>query len=177
MELTKREAQFSTFRPLNVLIVSWNVDATKPNDLSNDPVNNQFLFDVLNSVDSPDVIAFGFQEIIDLEDHKHTMATVLKKHREPCFDEGKVGNHLDPEFRAWHQKLESVVRQATPHETPYTVIETDGMSGLYSCILVKRAEKTNIADFGMSIVKRGIGKKVANKVSPLARTCNFTTDA
>lgn len=67
-ELQKREQEFSTFRPLNVLICSWNTDAQKPDTMiGGKPANMTFLKDVLKSVDRPDIIAFGFQELIDLE--------------------------------------------------------------------------------------------------------------
>ncbi|KZP19100.1 DNase I-like protein [Athelia psychrophila] len=163
MELTKREAQFSTFRPLKVLIVSWNIDAALPEHLTGDPINNQFLFDVLDSVHSPDIISFGFQETVDLENHKGNLQKALRGHRSRSYEDGRVGQHLNPEYKVWQQKLESVVRQAMPQETPYTVIETEGLVGLYSCILVKRTEKVNIDDVGMAIVKRGFAKKYGNK--------------
>lgn len=167
MELTKREAQFSTFRPLNVLIVSWNIDAALPEHLTSDPVNNQFLFDVLDSVDSPDIISFGFQETVDLENHKGNLQKALQRSHWPrSYEDGRVGQHLNPEYKVWQQKLESVVRQAMPQETQYTVIETEGLVGLYSCILVKRSEKVHIDDVGMSTIKRGFAKKYGNKVSP-----------
>jgi hypothetical protein len=55
-----------------MLICTWNVDAAKPTDLNGDATNADFLSNTLNSVDSPDIIVFGFQELIDLEDKKLT---------------------------------------------------------------------------------------------------------
>jgi len=48
------------------LVVSWNVDAAKPDALTGNEMNLNFLSDVLSSVDRPDIISFGFQEVIDL---------------------------------------------------------------------------------------------------------------
>lgn len=65
----KREQEYCTFRDLRVLICSWNVGNCKPTDLSGSTVeNSNFLAECLNSVDSPDIVAFGLQEVIDLDD-------------------------------------------------------------------------------------------------------------
>jgi hypothetical protein len=67
------EKEFSTFRPLNVLICTWNVDAARPDALSSGGADNiDFLSQCLGSVDRPDIICFGFQEMIDLNDRKLT---------------------------------------------------------------------------------------------------------
>lgn len=70
--MRKREAEFCTYRPMKVLICSWNVDACRPTDLVGSSDNLNFLDDVLHSTSSPDVIVFGFQEMIDLENKKLT---------------------------------------------------------------------------------------------------------
>ena len=76
-ELLKREAEFSTFRHMSVLIVSWNVDSNKPEALSGTVENLNFLTNVLQSMDRPDFIVFGFQELINLESRKMAAKTVL----------------------------------------------------------------------------------------------------
>ena len=63
-ELNLRQPDFCTFRSVRTLCVSWNIDASKPQDLAGTPQNLDFLRDVLLSVDSPDIIAFGFQEMV-----------------------------------------------------------------------------------------------------------------
>ncbi len=75
---------YSTFRPLDVLICSWNVDAARPDTLtgSHKPENYNFLKNLLSSETDdgrrPDIIVFGFQEVIDLEDKKLTASECLK---------------------------------------------------------------------------------------------------
>ena len=79
-ELLKREASFSSFRNINLLVCTWNVDAAKPESLASygsgdaklNEHNLNFLENCLRSVDAPDVLVFGFQEVIDLEDKKLT---------------------------------------------------------------------------------------------------------
>ena len=75
-----READFSTYRDIKALFLSWNIDSGKPTDLQTDSVNINFLNDVLSSSvasslsdeNPPEIIVFGFQEVVDLEDKKLT---------------------------------------------------------------------------------------------------------
>ncbi|KAL1726305.1 hypothetical protein EV714DRAFT_276703 [Schizophyllum commune] len=76
-ELLTRESEFSTFRDLNVLVVSCYVDSAKPEQLTGTPANCNFLSDVLASVDAPDIIHFGFQEVVDLENWRVAAKSVL----------------------------------------------------------------------------------------------------
>lgn len=62
---------------MKVLVCTWNVDAAKPETLnsvdSTGGVDNiGFLDNVLSSVERPDILVFGFQEVIDLESKKMT---------------------------------------------------------------------------------------------------------
>lgn len=69
-KLLERESEFCSYRELTVLSCSWNIDASKPEQLTGTTDNAGFLTSVLTSEDSPDVIVFGFQELIDLDDKK-----------------------------------------------------------------------------------------------------------
>ncbi len=67
-----REDDYCTFREVKVLICSWNIDASKPEDLEQSSGGLQFLNSWFKSTKSPDIIVVGFQEIIDLESKKMT---------------------------------------------------------------------------------------------------------
>jgi hypothetical protein len=75
-EMQKRETEYCSFRDINVVLCTWNVGASRPSDLGrgNLPEHN-FLENVLKSMDNPDIIVFGFQELIDLENKKLTAST------------------------------------------------------------------------------------------------------
>ena len=75
-ELLKREASFCTLRPLNILMCTWNLDNAKP-DVLTGPENTSFFVTHLQSMESPDIIVFGFQEVINLEDHKLAASALL----------------------------------------------------------------------------------------------------
>jgi hypothetical protein len=66
----RREAEFCSYRNLTLLSCSWNIDSCKPADLTSTTENASFLTSVLQSENNPDIIVFGFQELIDLDSKK-----------------------------------------------------------------------------------------------------------
>lgn len=170
-ELLKREKSFSTFRELDLLVISWNIDAAKPDALDIDATNTSFLQEVLNSVNSPDIISFGFQEVIDLESRKMAAKTVLLGGKKKGQEEGKISEKVTSAYKRWHDRLVSAVRSAMPPNASYTVIETENLVGLFSCIFIKTTERISIKDIAITTIKRGMGGRYGNKV-----WCNFYQD-
>jgi hypothetical protein len=74
--MEKREVEYCSFRDVKIVLCTWNAGASKPSDLGrgNMPEQN-FLENVLRSTESPDIIVFGFQELVDLENKKLTAST------------------------------------------------------------------------------------------------------
>jgi hypothetical protein len=162
-ELLKRETSFSRFRKLNVLIVSWNVDAAKPDSLNGDPANIDFLHSVLSSTDSPDIISFGFQEVIDLESRKMVAKNVLLGSKKKG-DDGGLSENVTGAYKRWYDRLVSAVRLSMPPDTPYSVVHTESLVGLFSCIFVKNTERVSLKDVAVTTIKRGMGGRYGNKV-------------
>ncbi|KAH7881837.1 hypothetical protein F5I97DRAFT_1932266 [Phlebopus sp. FC_14] len=167
-ELLKRESSFNTFRNINVLIVSWNVDAAKPDALSSDVENISFLQEVLQSVDGPDIIAFGFQELIDLESRKMAAKTVFLGGKKKGED-GKISERVTSSYKRWHDRLMLAVKLAMPVDSPYTVIHTESLVGLFTCMFVKNTERISLKDVAITTIKRGMGGRYGNKGGIVAR--------
>ncbi|EJD00758.1 DNase I-like protein [Fomitiporia mediterranea MF3/22] len=167
-ELSKRESSFSVFRPLTALIVSWNVDAAKPDTLTGCPENVNFFDEVLQSVESPDIIAFGFQELIDLESRKMAAKTVLLGGKKKAAD-GSISEKVSRSYKMWHDRLSLAVRLAMPPDCPYTVVHAENLVGLFSCIFIKSSERRGLKDVAITTVKRGIGGMYGNKGGIVAR--------
>lgn len=158
----KRESEFSSFRNINVLVVSWNLDSAKP-DVLTGPENANFLHEALTSVADPDIIAFGFQELIDLESRKMAAKTVLlggKKKNE----DGGISQKVSTSYKKWYDRLVLAVKQAMPPDVPYTVIHTENLVGLFSCIFVKNTERISLKQVAITTIKRGMGGRYGNKV-------------
>lgn len=75
--MVERQPDYCNFREVRVLVVSWNIDSAKPTDLYGSPANTSFLEQVLTSIESPDIIVFGFQETIPLTDKRLTASECL----------------------------------------------------------------------------------------------------
>lgn len=76
-EMIHRQSQYSSFRQIKLLVCTWNIDSARPSDLAGSEANSRFLDELLHSVDSPDVIVFGFQEVIPLTDKKLTASASI----------------------------------------------------------------------------------------------------
>ena len=163
-ELVKSEASFSSFRDLTVLVVSWNCDCARPDSLNDDPRNYNFLNDALSSVDNPpDIIVFGFQEVIDLESRRMVAYNVLLGGKKKT-DDGLSENLVTGAYKRWHDRLVLAVRAAMPKDVSYCVTHNENLVGLFSCIFVKSTERPAFDDVSVSTVKRGMGGWYGNKV-------------
>lgn len=67
-----RQPDYCTYREISLLALTFNIDSAKPHDLSGTDANLSFMNELLNSVDSPDIITVGFQEVIPLTNKKLT---------------------------------------------------------------------------------------------------------
>ena len=161
-ELMIREDEYSSYRDLNTLIVSWNIDANKPDALTSDPDNIDFLTDALTSANSPDIISIGFQEVVDLENRKVTAKSVLLGNKTKAHD-GTMSQKVSTSYKKWYDYLVLSVRLAHPG-TPYHVIHSENLVGLFSCVFVKVSELASIKDTHLNVIKRGMRGNFGNKV-------------
>ena len=111
--MMKREREFSAFRDMTVLIVSYNVDSAKPDAFTGGVENVNFLQDVLQVMDRPDIIAFGMQELIDLESRKMAAKTVLLGGKNKSAD-GSISQKVSSSYKKWYDRLVLSVRLAMP---------------------------------------------------------------
>ncbi|GAA6029323.1 hypothetical protein JCM8097_003620 [Rhodosporidiobolus ruineniae] len=170
-ELHLRQPDFCTFRSIRTLSCTWNVDSRRPNDLHGTQENLEFLHDLLTSVESPDIISFGFQEMIDLGDKKLTAKSLLvgKKKAEAALQSQKLSDNLSSAYREWMGHLVNSVRLAMPADCPYSVVHVGDMIGLFSCIFVKTSELPRLRDTALITVKTGFGGRHGNKGAILSR--------
>ncbi|KAJ7683580.1 Endonuclease/exonuclease/phosphatase [Mycena rosella] len=176
LELMKREASFSKFRDLSVLIITWNADSARPDSLTGDAANINFLHDALTSVDSPDIITFGFQEVVDLESRKMVAKNVLlgRKDKQDASIAQITGlsglsEKVTTAYRKWYEYLLLAVRLAMPAQVPYTVIHTESLVGLFTCVFVKNSERMSVKDNVITSLKRGMGGRYGNKGGIITR--------
>jgi endonuclease/exonuclease/phosphatase family metal-dependent hydrolase len=175
-ELFKREAEFSKLRKIKILTVSWNCDSARPEDLHGSAANITLLQDILTSVDSPDIIYFGFQEVVDLESRSIAAKNVFMGSNKRSNDSAasytysaSVDEGVTRAYRRWHDHLYSAVRLAMPADCPYEVMFSESLVGLFTCMFIKTKERVLLKDVGAGFVKRGMGGRYGNKGGILAR--------
>ena len=67
-----RDIEYCSFRELTSLVISWNAGAAIPTHLRYDERDSQSFREMLQAESLPDMLVFGFQELVDLEDKKLT---------------------------------------------------------------------------------------------------------
>jgi hypothetical protein len=175
--MQKREVEYCSFRDVNLVHCTWNAGASKPSDLGRGSLpEHNFLEDVLRSMDSPDIIVFGFQELVDLENKRLTasMSPVIYPNVESIL-KGKnktkssaaTQEHMSHQYRVWQEKLVSALKVATSaQEEQYVLLHSANLVGLFTCIFVRQQEKLNVRKLNATEVKTGLGGLHGNKVLP-----------
>ena len=64
--------------------MTWNAGASTPYHLQHSKQDQKFFRDLLQNSDSPDILVFGFQELVDLEDKKTTASMFYHSLDEVC---------------------------------------------------------------------------------------------
>ena len=71
-EMKSKDNSYCSLEKLRVLVLTWNAGASTPNSLRYSDKDASFFQSLLRSSDSPDILVFGFQELVDLEDKTAT---------------------------------------------------------------------------------------------------------
>lgn len=78
-EMKGMDTQYCEFQDLKVLCMTWNAGASTPHSLRYAEEDAEFIKSLLQANSSPDILVFGFQELVDLEDKTATASKL-----EPC---------------------------------------------------------------------------------------------
>lgn len=172
-DMSKHDTEFCDFREVSTLVYTWNAGASKPTWLLKEDAN--FFRDLLSSYhEPPDILVFGFQELIDLEKKSTTAKNIFrlgkKKDKEPAID-GTTQEHMSHQYRNWRDHLEREVASAI--REPYVVLHTANLIGLFTCVFVKSSLRQQIREVHGAEVKVGMGGHYGNKGALIVR---FTLD-
>ena len=78
--------------------------------------------------------------------------------------DGGISQKVTTSYKKWYDRLILAVRLAMPATTPYTVVHTENLVGLFSCIFIKSAERNSLKHVSITTIKRGMGGRYGNKV-------------
>lgn len=74
-DMQDRDVEYCSFREITALVVSWNAGASTPAHFRYEENEPQFFQEILRASEPPDLLIFGFQELVDLEDKKLTASS------------------------------------------------------------------------------------------------------
>ena len=170
--MQNNDIEYCRFREIKASIVTWNVGATHPFDIRSD-----FICDVIHVEDPPEILVFGFQELVDLEDksvtaskqplHGNSNGTLMEP--ENFFglakkkDASKV-EHISKVYREWRDYLGRCINRYMGGKATYNELHTSSLIGLFSCIFIRQDERPSIRNLEGSEVKCGMKGHYGNKV-------------
>jgi hypothetical protein len=161
--MQQNDFEYCDFREVSTLVMTWNAGASKPTHLRQEQERN-FFRDLLQT--PPDLLVFGFQELVDLEDKKVTAKSFFKKHKKK--DPATDLEHMSHQYRAWRDHLVRVLDECHPNEG-YTLLHNADLIGLFTCIFVKTSERKRIRDVSAAKIKLGMGGRYGNKGALVVR--------
>lgn len=163
-QMKQKDVKYCHFEQIKGLVLTWNAGASTPNSLNYSNDDRIFLETLLRSSDSPDIIVFGFQELVDLEDKTATAKRFLK----PKKKEGTDQERMSHQYRNWLEHLKRSLDQYMDGEL-YHVLHSAPLVGLFTCIFVKADLLTRISHLNSAEVKRGMGGLHGNKGAIVVR--------
>ncbi|KAI9470767.1 MAG: Endonuclease/exonuclease/phosphatase [Benjaminiella poitrasii] len=153
--LQRRAKEYCTYDEVRVMICSWNIDANKPEKICDE--DKRAVREWLGTMEDPDVIVVGIQEIVDLESKKQTARSLFFKKK---VDPNETEDVLTHRYKLWHDYLVEVIK-SNYGANSYTVIKTDQLVGLFSCVFVRTTDLDRVFNIDSTSVKTGL--KVMNK--------------
>jgi WD40 repeat protein len=157
-EMKARDVEYCDFQRLKTLVMTWNAGASTPNSLRYSESDSTFIQNLLRSSGSPDILVFGFQELVDLEDKTATAKRFLK----PKKKEGSDQERMSHQYRDWRDFLARSLDDYMSGDL-YHLLHTAPLVGLFTCIFVKADLRDRISNLTSAEVKRGMGGLHGNK--------------
>ncbi|KAK3359738.1 Endonuclease/exonuclease/phosphatase [Lasiosphaeria hispida] len=167
-EMKNKDVSYCSMEKLKALILTWNAGASTPNSLRYSDSDASFFQNLLQGSDSPDILVFGFQELVDLEDKTATAKRFLK----PKKKEGSDQERMSHQYRDWRDFLIRCLDDYMSGDL-YHLLHTAPLVGLFTCIFVKADLRGRISNLSSAEVKRGMGGLHGNKGAIVVR---FTID-
>ncbi|KAG5438797.1 hypothetical protein PCANB_002517 [Pneumocystis canis] len=160
-EMCKRDEEFCTFRDINITVCTWNAGASRPNDLNSSTDDFSFFEKVLESPSPPEIIIFGFQELVDLENKRLTARHLMKFNKKK--DSKQLQEHMSCQYSAWKERLTNEIITYVHSEFQYSLLHSENLVGLFTCIFTKTSIKPHIKKISSVHVKTGLGGLHGNK--------------
>jgi phosphatidylinositol-bisphosphatase len=135
--LRKSEREFCSFSDISFFVLSWNVNGVDPSKIP----NIEAILDFEGHA-APDLLIFGFQEIVTLNPQNLIMS-----------NEDRV--------LAWIRKLTEIVNTSTAES--YSMMAQEDLVGLLLIVYARNTVKSRIRKVNHDSVKTGVAGTLGNK--------------
>ncbi|KAI1371548.1 DNase I-like protein [Hypoxylon crocopeplum] len=164
-EMKSLDTQYCKFEDIKLMAMTWNAGASTPNSLRYSESDAMFMQNLLKSSESPDILIFGFQELVDLEDKTATAKRFFKPKKKDASDQERMSH----QYRDWRDFLVRCLDDYMPADHLYHLLHTATLVGLFTCIFVKSTLRDRIRNLGSADIKRGMGGLHGNKGAIVVR--------
>lgn len=149
--------EYCTLESMSVLVTSWNIGA-----VSSYGFNHSEFFQTLIPRGSrpPDIVVFGFQEVVDLTSKKQTAKDFIRGRTTA----GKES--IGPAQKRWRVDLQYYLNDYLRNYN-YLLLHENDLVGLFLCVFVKAELRPRISLVSSADCRLGLGGLHGNKV----RTC------
>ncbi|EXJ91921.1 hypothetical protein A1O3_00471 [Capronia epimyces CBS 606.96] len=161
-EMQERDVEYCTFREVRAAVVTWNVGASTPYDL-----RSNFIADAINANDPPEILIFGFQEVVDLEDRAVTAKSILGFGKKK--DTVKTEQHQSRVYREWRDYLSKVISRYASDRYAYSELQTSSLIGLFQCVFIRHEERPRVRNLQAASIKLGLKGRYGNKGALVTR--------
>ncbi|KAI4085891.1 MAG: hypothetical protein LQ344_008040 [Seirophora lacunosa] len=161
-EMHEYDTSWCDFREIDAVVMTWNAGASTPASLRRDEQEPNLLRMLLQPGMAPDLLVFGFQELVDLEDKKLTAKALIKGTKRRDINEQ---DRMSRQFKDWRDYLVRSIEDHMPTKESYTLLHTANMVGLFSCVFIRASQLSSISNMQAAEIKRGMGGLHGNKVS------------
>lgn len=165
-EMKARDTQYCEFEDIKTLVMTWNAGASTPSSLRYSDQDAVFIQNLLQSSRAPDILVFGFQELVDLEDKTATAKRLFKSKKKDVVTDQERMSH---QYRDWRDFLKRCLDDYMPSDCLYHLLHTSTLVGLFTCIFVKSTIRDRITNLSSADVKRGMGGLHGNKGAIIVR--------
>ncbi|KAI0157356.1 Endonuclease/exonuclease/phosphatase [Xylariaceae sp. FL1272] len=163
-EMKSLDSKYCEFQDIKLLAMTWNAGASTPNSLRYSQDDAVFIQNLLTANSAPDILVFGFQELVDLEDKTATAKRLFKSKKKDATDQERMSH----QYRDWRDFLVRALDDNVPDHL-YHLLQTSTLVGLFTCIFVKSTLRDRVRNLSTAAIKRGMGGLHGNKGAIIVR--------
>ena len=152
------DVEYCTFDEVKATVITWNVGASSPLEVPGD-----FICDAIHVDDPPELLVFGFQEVVDLEDRAVTAKSILGFGKKK--DSSKTDQHVSRVYREWRDCLAKCINRYMGFNHPYSELQTSSLIGLFQCVFIRQDVRDRVHGLSAGDIKCGLKGHYGNKAS------------